>query len=98
MEAVIPWLTPALIIALGAWLRADMHAQGAETNRRIDDTNKRIDELRRELSNGISSQFGETNRRIDDLRQELGGQITSQIGELNTRIDNVLLADRRQAS
>ena len=38
MEAIIPWLTPALIVALGAWLRADMRAQGAETNRRIDET------------------------------------------------------------
>ena len=44
MEAIIPWLTPALIVALGAWLRGDMRTQGAETNRRIDDTTKRIDE------------------------------------------------------
>ena len=45
MEAIIPWLTPALIVALGAWLRGDMRTQGAETNRRIDDTNKRIDNV-----------------------------------------------------
>ena len=63
MEAIIPWLTPALIVVLGAWLRADRRTQGAETNRRIDDTNKRIDELGRELS----GQLSELNRRIDDV-------------------------------
>ena len=63
MEAIIPWLTPALIVVLGAWLRADRRTQGAETNRRIDDTNKQIDELGRELS----GQLSELNRRIDDV-------------------------------
>ena len=24
MEAIVPWLTPALVVALGAWLRADL--------------------------------------------------------------------------
>ena len=24
METIVPWLTPALVVALGAWLRADL--------------------------------------------------------------------------
>ncbi len=81
MEAIIPWLTPPLIVALGAWLRADRRTQGAETNRCIDDTNKRIDEFGREVGG-----------RIAETRRELGGQLS----ELNRRIDDVLLADRQQ--
>ena len=46
MEAITPWLTPALVIALGAWLRADL--QGV--NKRLDLVGKEIDGLRERMA------------------------------------------------
>ncbi len=46
MEAITPWLTPALVIALGAWLRADL--QGV--NKRLDLVGKEIDGLRERMT------------------------------------------------
>lgn len=40
MEAFIPWLTPALIVALAAWLRSDLR-----------DIRQEIRDLRRDFSN-----------------------------------------------
>lgn len=40
MEAFVPWLTPALMVALAAWLRSDLR-----------DIRQEIRELRRDFSN-----------------------------------------------
>ena len=40
MEAFVPWLTPALIVALAAWLRSDLR-----------DMRQEIRDLRRDFSN-----------------------------------------------
>lgn len=49
VETPTPWLTPAPIVALGAWLRTDISA----VERRIDhvhgEINKRFDHVGREL-------------------------------------------------
>ena len=42
METITPWLTSALIVALGAWLHADL--QGV--NKRLDLVTKEIGDLR----------------------------------------------------
>ena len=46
METIAPWLTPALVIALGAWLRADL--QGV--NQRLDLVGKEIGDLRERMA------------------------------------------------
>ncbi len=56
MEALTPWLTPALIVALGAWLRADISA-----------VNKRIDQL----SGEINKRFDHVSREFGDLRERM---------------------------
>lgn len=54
MEALTPWLTPALLVALFTWLRFDIREQRRELNGRIDalarDMTKRFDEVNRELA------------------------------------------------
>ncbi|MYE01445.1 MAG: hypothetical protein F4Y03_09210 [Alphaproteobacteria bacterium] len=56
MEDLAPWITPALIVGLFAWLRADirrvedrlradMSEMRSELSARIDDLNGRIDRL-----------------------------------------------------
>ena len=46
METITPWLTPALVIALGACLRADL--QGV--NKRLDLVGKQIGDLRERMA------------------------------------------------
>ncbi len=46
METITPWLTPALVIALGAWLRADL--QGV--NKRLDLVSQGIGDLRERMA------------------------------------------------
>ena len=46
METITPWLTPALVVALGAWLRADL--QGV--NKRLDLVTKEIGDLRERMA------------------------------------------------
>ena len=46
METITPWLTPALVIALGAWLRSDL--QGI--NKRLDLVSKKIGDLRERMA------------------------------------------------
>ena len=50
MDALTPWLTPALLVALFAWLRFDLREQRRELNGRIDALNKRFDDVSRELA------------------------------------------------
>ena len=50
MDALTPWLTPALLVALFTWLRFDMREQRRELNGRIDALNKRFDDVSRELA------------------------------------------------
>ncbi len=65
METLTPWLTPALIVALAAWLRSDISA----VNRRIDhlngEINKRFDQVSRE--------FGDLRERMARLEGALEG-------------------------
>lgn len=65
MEALTPWLTPALIVALGAWLRADISA-----------VNKRIDQLNGEFNkrfDHVSREFGDLRERMARLEGALEG-------------------------
>ena len=49
MRELAPWLTPALVIALFAWLRTDLRQLRREVNSRFDDMNGRFDEVGRQI-------------------------------------------------
>ena len=50
MDAVTPWTTPALVIALGAWLRVDRRGLRREVNDLAGSMNKSFDQVNRELA------------------------------------------------
>jgi len=50
VEAIAPWLTPALVIALGAWLRADLRDLRRDVNKRFDDVVRDIADLRERMA------------------------------------------------
>ena len=86
MQDLSPWLTPALLVGLFAWLRLDIRELRRELNGRIDaiaaDFSKRFD--------GVDQRFGEVNQRFDEVNK--------RFDEVNKRFDGVYreLADLRE--
>ena len=70
MGAITPWLTPALLVALFAWLRLDVRELRRDLNQRMDKTEKRIDELGKD----VNKRFDDVNKRFDDVNRELADQ------------------------
>lgn len=50
MEVVAPWLTPALVIALFAWLRSDLVSRTDKLEKRFDGIEKRLDGVTRDIA------------------------------------------------
>ena len=65
MQEIATWLTPALVIALFAWLRADLRELRREMNSRFDAVNGRFD--------GIGRQIGDLRERMAKLEGALEG-------------------------
>ena len=98
MEQLQPWITPALVLGLFAWVRFMVGDLKDNINRRIDDlkrdTTKRFDDLKTDV-----------NQRFDDLKTEVNqrfaetnGRVESLGSEVNRRFDEVSreLADNRE--
>ena len=76
MEALTPWLTPALLVALFTWLRFDIREQRRELNGRID-----------ALARDMTKRFDEINRELADLRERMAKLEGSLDGFLAGRRD-----------
>ena len=105
MEDLVPWLTPALIVGLFGWLRADFRNLRQDINQRFDDfkqdVNQRFDGFKQDV-----------NQRVDGLRQDVDGLKTEVVKsventdrrfdgltrDMNQRFDEVNreLADQRE--
>lgn len=79
MDALTPWLTPALLVALFTWLRRDV----GEIRRDLRDQNGRIDTLAQD----IGKRFDEINRELADLRERMARLEGSLDGFLAGRRD-----------
>ena len=63
MQELAPWLTPALVIALFAWQRADLRELRREMISRFNDVNGRFDDM--------NNRIDENGRQIGDLRERM---------------------------
>ena len=72
MEALAPWLTPALLVALFTRLRADIREQRRELAT---------------LASNIAKRFDEVNRGLADLRERMARLEGSLDGFLAGRRD-----------
>ena len=82
MEAFTPWLTPALLIALVAWLRSEF----------IGRTDKRFEGIEKGLD-GIDKRFDSVEKRFDGMAREF-----ADLRERMARLEGALegfLAGRR---
>ena len=78
MEAIAPWLTPALVVALFAWLKRDMR----DLRKKIRDE---ISGLRKEIRTEISDFRKEVNARFDGVNARFDA-VTREIGDLRERM------------
>ena len=63
MEAFTPWLTPALLVGLVAWLRSELIGRTDKLDKRFDAVDKRFD--------AVDKRFDAVTREIADLRERM---------------------------
>ena len=88
MDAVTPWLTPALLVALFAWLRLDLREQRRELSGRIDavvrEMNRRFDEVDKRFED-VDKRFDEVNKRFDEVNKRFD-QVNRELADLRERM------------
>ena len=93
MDGITAWITPALLIALFAWLRFDMREQRREVRDDIRNLNKRFERLDGGTSTDMNKQFNERldgmNKRFDELNKQFNDrfdQVQQGLGDLRERM------------
>ncbi len=72
MEALVPWLTPALLIGLSGWLRADLRNLRQHIHQRFDEVDKPdVDQRFDGLTRDMNKRFDEVNRELADQRERM---------------------------
>ena len=70
MEAFTPWLTPALVVALIAWLRSELVSRTDKLEKRFDGVDKRFDGVDKRFD-AVGKRFDGVIREIADLRERM---------------------------
>ena len=84
---ISPWITPALLIGLFAWMRMDLRDLRRDLNALRADMNKRFDSVNDNM-----------NKRFDSVNDNMNKRFDSVNDSMNKRFDNVNgeLADQRE--
>ncbi len=74
MEQLQPWITPALVLGLFAWVRfmfqdlkSDVNTRFSEMNQRFSETNQRV----ANLASDMNRRFDEVNRELAENRERM---------------------------
>ena len=91
MDAIAPWLTPALLVALFTWLRLDIREMRRDLNDRIDKSEKRMAEgiekaekRTDDLADEMNKRFDQVNKRFDQVNRELA-DLRERMAKLQVR-------------
>ena len=97
MEQLQPWITPALVLGLFAWVRfmfqdlkSDVNTRFSEMNQRFSEMNQRFSETNQRvanLANDMNRRFDEVNRELADNRERMAKLEGSLEGFLAGRRD-----------
>ena len=79
VEALTPWLTPALLVALVAWLRSELISRTDKLEKRFDAVDKRFE--------SVEKRFDTVFRELADLRERMAKLEGSLDGFLAGRRD-----------
>lgn len=70
MQDLAPWITPALIVALFLWLRADIRDLRRDLSARMDGLDRRFDGLEERLR-AVETGLAELRGRFDGIDGQL---------------------------
>ena len=84
MEAFTPWLTPALVVALIAWLRSELISRTDKLDKRFDSIDKRFDGIDKRFD-GVDKRFDGVGKRFDGVGKRFDGVIR-EIADLRERM------------
>ena len=88
MEALAPWLTPALLIALVAWLRSELISRTDKLEKRFearfDAIDKRFDGVGKRFE-GVGKRFDGVDKRFDGVDKRFDGVIR-ELADLRERM------------
>ena len=96
MPDISAWLTPALLVALFAWLRLALREMRRDLHGRIDKTDKRIDDLAQGIDkrfDAVSKRFDQVDKRFDQVNRELA-DLRERMAKLEGSLEG-FLAGRR---
>lgn len=71
MEQLQPWITPALVLGLFAWVRFMFLDLKDNMNRRIDDLKSDVNTRFSETNQRVANLGNDMNRRFDEVNREL---------------------------
>ena len=92
MDAITPWLTPALLVALFAWLRLDIRELRRDLNQRMDKTETRIDDLGKDVDKRLDDVNERFDKRLDDVNERFDKRfddVNKRFDDVNKRFDDV---------
>lgn len=71
MEQLQPWITPALVLGLFAWVRFMFVDLKDNMNRRMDDLKQDVNTRFAETNQRVANLANDMNRRFDEVNREL---------------------------
>ena len=81
------WVTPAILVAVFAWLRSDIHRAEARINERM---NERLSRIENELA-AVKKEVGEVKKELGEVVKDLAemkGKLTFVEGYILRRNDS----------
>ena len=95
---VAPWITPALLIGLFAWMRMDIRDLRRDLSALRSDMNKRFDSVNENMNKRFDSVNENMNKRFDNVNENTNKRFDNVNENTNKRFDNVNgeLADQRE--
>ena len=75
------WITPAIVVAVFAWLRSDIHRAETRINERM---NERMSRMGDDLAE-VKQQIGEVKKELGEVKKELG-EVVKDLAEMKGKL------------
>ena len=101
MQELAPWITPALLVVLVAWVRFDLRQLRRDLHAGIKDSAATLDKRIDDLARGLDTRFDDFTRSIDARFDQVDARfdrVDKRLDQVDKRLDQVNreLADQRE--
>ncbi|MDE0407374.1 MAG: hypothetical protein OXN81_05890 [Alphaproteobacteria bacterium] len=83
-----PWITPAILLAVFAWLRSDIRRSELRQSARIDEMGKRLDQRIDEMGKRLDQRIDEMGKRLDEMGRRMD-RIEVRLDRVEERLGGV---------